>query len=56
MTVHPNPTDNLLYIELSGTDIANVTLYDLQGRIVEGVSKVTFWHTLIFYVAMWCGF
>jgi hypothetical protein len=34
MTVHPNPTDDLLYIELSGTDIANVTLYGLQGRIV----------------------
>ena len=30
----PNPTDGLLHIELSGAGIANVALYDLQGRIV----------------------
>ena len=33
--VFPNPTDNLLYIELpDGAGIANVALFDLQGRIV----------------------
>ena len=35
MTVYPNPTDELLYIELSGAGIATVVLYDLQGRLVE---------------------
>jgi hypothetical protein len=34
LTVHPNPTDDLLYIELSGAGIANITLYNLQGRVV----------------------
>jgi len=34
LTVHPNPTDDLLHIELSGAEIANITLYDLQGRII----------------------
>jgi photosystem II stability/assembly factor-like uncharacterized protein len=34
--VHPNPTDNLLSVELSnGAEIANAVLYDMQGRIVE---------------------
>lgn len=33
LTVHPNPTDDILYIELSGSEIANVALYDLQGRV-----------------------
>jgi hypothetical protein len=34
--VHPNPTDDLLFVELSnGTGIAHAVLYDLQGRIVE---------------------
>lgn len=33
-TVYPNPTDDLLYIELAGAEIANITLYDLQGRII----------------------
>jgi hypothetical protein len=32
--IYPNPTDDVLYIELSGMEIANVALYDLQGRIV----------------------
>ena len=36
LTVYPNPTDDLLYIELSGAGIASVALYDLQGRMVTG--------------------
>jgi len=36
LNVYPNPTDNLLHIELSGGKIANVALYDLQGRVVTG--------------------
>jgi hypothetical protein len=35
-TVYPNPTDDLLHIELSGAEIATVALYDLQGRMVTG--------------------
>ena len=35
LTVYPNPTDDLLYIELTGAGIATVALYDLQGRAVE---------------------
>jgi hypothetical protein len=34
LSVYPNPTDDLLYIELSGAGIATVALYDLQGRMV----------------------
>ncbi|MCR5190787.1 MAG: T9SS type A sorting domain-containing protein [Bacteroidales bacterium] len=35
LQVYPNPTDDLLYIELSGgAGIANMALYDLQGRVV----------------------
>ena len=38
LTVYPNPTDDVLFIELrGGAEIANVALYDLQGRIVETV-------------------
>ena len=38
LSVYPNPTDDLLFIELrGGAEIANVALYDLQGRIVTGV-------------------
>ena len=34
--VWPNPTDNLLFVHLDGgMEIANVALYDLQGRVVE---------------------
>ena len=40
-TVYPNPTDDLLYIELSGGEIANVALYDLQGRMMSGVHAGT---------------
>ena len=36
LTVYPNPTDDLLHIELSGAEIANIALYDLQGRMVTG--------------------
>ena len=33
--VYPNPTDNLLFVELDGgAEIANAVVYDLQGRIV----------------------
>ena len=36
LNVYPNPTDDVLFIELSGgAGIANVALYDLQGRVVE---------------------
>jgi subtilisin family serine protease len=36
LTVYPNPTDDVLFIELrGGTGIANMALYDLQGRAVE---------------------
>ncbi len=36
LTVYPNPTDDVLFIELrGGAGIANVALYDLQGRAVE---------------------
>jgi len=34
--VWPNPTDNLMFVQLDGgMEIANVALYDLQGRVVE---------------------
>lgn len=33
--VYPNLTDNTLYVELLGSVIDNVILYDLQGRIVD---------------------
>ena len=35
LTVYPNPTDDLLFVELRGAGIANVALYDLQGRVIE---------------------
>ena len=35
LKVYPNPTDDLLYVELSGAGIQSVGLYDLQGRVVE---------------------
>ena len=35
LRVYPNPTDDILFIELSGgAGIANMALYDLQGRVV----------------------
>jgi hypothetical protein len=34
LSVHPNPTADLLHIELSGAGIAKIALYDLQGRVV----------------------
>ena len=35
ISVYPNPTDDVLFIELrGGAEIANVALYDLQGRMV----------------------
>ena len=34
LTVYPNPTDALLHIELRGAGIAEMELYDLQGRVV----------------------
>ena len=38
LSVYPNPTDDILFIELrGGAEIANVALYDLQGRMVTGV-------------------
>ena len=41
LRVHPNPTDDLLFVELSGAEIANMALYDLQGRMVAGVHAGT---------------
>ena len=38
LTVYPNPTDDILYVELSGAGVQSAGLYDPQGRIVEGVS------------------
>ena len=38
LAVYPNPTDDILHIELAGAEIANIALYDLQGRVVTGVS------------------
>ena len=35
LTVWPNPTNDLLFVELRGAKIASVALYDLQGRVVE---------------------
>lgn len=35
LKVYPNPTDNLLNVELPGAEIKSVVLYDLQGRVVE---------------------
>ena len=35
LNVYPNPTDDILYVELSGAGIQSVGLYDLQGRVVE---------------------
>ena len=37
LTVYPNPTNDLLFVELRGAGIANVALYDLQGRVVTSV-------------------
>jgi hypothetical protein len=37
LRVWPNPTDDLLFVELRGAEIASVALYDLQGRIMTGV-------------------
>ncbi len=34
LTVYPNSTDDLLFVELRGAEIACVALYDLQGRMV----------------------
>ena len=35
ISVYPNPTDDVLFVELrGGAEIANVALYDLQGRMV----------------------
>jgi hypothetical protein len=34
LRVYPNPTDDILYVELSGAGIQFVGLYDLQGRVV----------------------
>ena len=35
LVIYPNPTNNLLHVELSNSVIDKVILYDLQGRIVE---------------------
>ena len=35
LQIYPNPTDDVLYVELSGAGIQSVELYDLQGRVVE---------------------
>ena len=36
MHIYPNPATEMVYVALDGgTEIANMVLYDLQGRIVE---------------------
>ena len=36
ITVYPNPAHDFLTVELSdGTEIDNITIYDIQGRLVE---------------------
>ena len=36
LSVYPNPTDDVLFIELfGGAEISIIALYDLQGRVVE---------------------
>ncbi|MBR6175277.1 MAG: T9SS type A sorting domain-containing protein, partial [Bacteroidales bacterium] len=35
-SVYPNPTDDLLFVELRGAEITRIALYDLQGRMVTG--------------------
>ena len=35
LTVYPNPTDDILYVELSGAGVQSAGLYDLQGRVVK---------------------
>ena len=36
ITVYPNPAQDFITVELSdGTEIDNITLYDIQGRLVE---------------------
>jgi hypothetical protein len=37
LRVYPNPTDDILYVELLGAGIKSVILCDLQGRVVTGV-------------------
>ena len=39
LNVYPNPTDDILYVELSGAGIKSVGLYDLQGRIVADAAN-----------------
>ncbi len=34
LSVYPNPAGDLLHIELRGASIAEIALYDLQGRVV----------------------
>jgi len=39
ISVYPNPTDDLLFVELSGAGITHAVVYDLQGRIVADMSN-----------------
>ncbi len=42
LSVYPNPTDDLLFIELAGgAGIANIALYDLQGRKINSPNSFT---------------
>ena len=42
LTVYPNPTDDVLIIELrGGAGIANIALYDLQGRKINSPNSFT---------------
>lgn len=47
LVVYPNPTDNLLYVELLNSVIENVLIYDLQGRVVESAMSIKDGFTLI---------
>ena len=39
LNVYPNPTDDILYVELSGAGIQSAGLYDLQGRVVADAAN-----------------
>ena len=42
LSVYPNPTDDLLFIELAGgAGIASIALYDLQGRKINSPNSFT---------------
>lgn len=47
LVVYPNPTDNLLFVELLNSSIENVLIYDLQGRVVESAMSLKDGFTIV---------